>query len=129
MDTVPKTNRTWAAKFRDAFRGVKRGISGQSSFGVHGVMAGVVVAAAAALQVSQTDWCLLILCITGVLVAELFNSALEYLAQAVDHQHNEALGAALDIASGAVLVAAIGAAILGAIVFLPYLWQLAAVGS
>jgi diacylglycerol kinase len=92
----------------------------QASFGVHLAAAVLVVATAAWLQVSRVEWCLLLLCIASVFTAELFNSALESLAKAVDQQHNEHLRDALDIASGAVLVAAMGAAAVGATVLLPH---------
>lgn len=124
METGPKTKRTWAAKFRDALRGARLGVSGEISFLVHGVIGTLVLVAGAVFHVTATDWCLLTLCIAGVLVCELFNTALEAMARAVDEQHNAALGAALDIASGAVLVAAFGAASVGLIVFVPYLWPL-----
>jgi diacylglycerol kinase len=124
MQPTPNERRTWAAKFGGAIRGVGCGVAGESSFLVHGVAAVVVVAAAAALRVSVTEWCLLTLCIAGVLVSEMFNSALESMAKAVDQERNAALGEALDIASGAVLVAAVGSMFVGVIVFVPYLWPL-----
>ena len=57
------------------------------------------------LRVSRVDWSILLLCIFGVLTAELFNSALESVARAIDTRHNPHLAAALDIASAAVLPA------------------------
>ena len=59
----------------------------------------------------------LALAVAGVMAAELFNTALERLADAVDTEHNPTIGEALDIASAAVLVAALGAATVGSIVF------------
>lgn len=90
---------------------------GQSSFRVHLVMAAAVVLAAAVLGVTPLEWCVLLVCITAVFAAELFNSAIERLAREVDRNHNPAVGAALDIASGAVLVAALGSALIGCIIF------------
>lgn len=121
MSERRENRRTWFRRFRDAFRGMVIGMHGQASFGVHLPAALLVVAAAAWLQVQLVDWCLLLLCIASVLAAELFNSALESLAKAVNREHNPRLGDALDIASGAVLVAALGAMAVGGIVFLPYL--------
>lgn len=119
--TIPEKfnkNRSWSAKFRDAAVGVWLGIRGQSSFQVHVAAAIGVVAAAAALRASLVEWCLLVLCITVVMVAEMFNSALEWLAPAIDRQQNEHLAGALDIGSAAVLLASLGASIVGAIIFL-----------
>jgi diacylglycerol kinase len=110
--------RPWIAKFRDAVYGCALAVRGQSSFGVHLAMAGLVIVAAAALRVSLIEWCLLGLCIVAVLAAELFNTAIEYLAKAVNPQHDPNLGKALDIASGAVLLAALGAAAVGSTIFI-----------
>ncbi len=117
-DEFRPTPRSWPRKFRDAFCGIAIGVRGQASFGVHLVCAVGVLVAATLLRASLTEWCLLVLCITVVLSAEMFNSALEYLAKAIDRRENELLAAALDIASAAVLLAALGAAVVGAIVFL-----------
>lgn len=117
-DDFQPTERTWRAKFRDAFLGMGLGVRGQSSFRVHLVCAALVILAGAVLQISRLEWCLALLCITAVLAAELFNSALERMAKAIDRRHNADLGAALDIASGAVLVTAVGAAAVGAAIFL-----------
>lgn len=109
---------SWAAKFRRAFRGVKLGVRGQSSFFVHFFAASLVVAAAMALDADRTEWLLLAACIAAVLTAEMFNSALERLAKAVDTRFNPNVRDALDTASGAVLIAALGAATIGAVIFL-----------
>jgi diacylglycerol kinase len=109
--------RSWGCKFRDAFRGVKEGIRGQSSFFVHLFIAAVVIAAAVVLGVSRIEWCLLVLCIAGVLTAEMFNSALESMAKAITGDSHPHLGNSLDIGSAAVLLASIGATIVGAIIF------------
>ena len=69
------TQRAWSQKFRDAFRGVWIGMHEQTSFNVHLVAAVLVILVAIVLRVSLWEWCLLLLCITAVLVAEMFNSA------------------------------------------------------
>jgi diacylglycerol kinase len=116
--------RSWPRKFRCAFQGVATGIRGQSSFFVHLSSAALVVIAAVLLGVTWVQWCLLVLCITVVLAAEMMNSALERLAKSIDRSENNHVAAALDIASGAVLMAAIGAAVVGTIVFVVRIGQL-----
>ena len=113
-----RRKRSWPKKFRDAFRGVRVGVRGQSSFGVHFFFAGAVLVAAGLMRVTLVEWCLLLLCIAIVLTAEMFNSLLESMAKAITDQHNPHLADALDIGSAAVLVASIGASIVGAIIFL-----------
>ncbi len=117
----------WYAKFCNAFRGVKLGIRGESSFQVHFVFGVAVIVAGAVLRIADPrQWCLLLLCIAIVLSAELFNSALERMARAVSDEHDENVGAALDIGSAAVLVASLGAAAVGTIIFLARLGELLA---
>jgi len=120
-----REKRTWSAKFRDAFRGFREGIWGQHSFFVHFSLAGLVIATAAALQIDhRLEWCLLLLCIAGVLTAEMFNSALESLAKAITDEMDPHVGRALNIGSAAVLIASLGAAIIGVIIFLSRLGML-----
>jgi diacylglycerol kinase len=109
--------RSWSRRFRDAFRGMKEGVRGQSTFFVHFFAAAVVVAAAAVLRATFYEWCLLVLCIAAVFAAEMFNSAIESMAKAITGQSDPHLGNSLDIAAAAVLVASIGAAIVGAVIF------------
>lgn len=112
-----KTRRSWGEKFRAAFRGLWYGIVGQSSFAVHFAVAVAVIVLAALLQVSETEWCVLILSITAVMTAELFNSALEWLAPAITREYDRYIETALNVASAAVLLASIGSAVIGVIIF------------
>ncbi len=110
--------RTWSQKFADAFRGLARAVRSQSSFFVHLWVAAAVVAAAAVLRVSVVEWCLLVGAIGVVLVAEVFNTAIESLARALPVGRHPRIRDALDMAGGAVLLSAAAAAVIGAIVFL-----------
>jgi diacylglycerol kinase len=110
--------RGWAEKFADAFRGVKIGLRGQVSFCVHLFFAAAVIVAGAVLRMELIEWCLLALCITTVLAAEMFNTALESMARAITDEVHPDLGNALDIGSAGVLLSAIGAVLVGAILFM-----------
>jgi diacylglycerol kinase len=113
----PVHRRSWVKKFDDAFRGLKLGVRGHSSFFVHFFMAIVVIAAAATLRVGVIQWCILLGCVTAVIAAELLNSAIEILCRVLDVERLPNGKAPLDIAAGAVLAVAIGASIVGMIVF------------
>jgi diacylglycerol kinase len=117
-------SRPWSHKFVDAFRGLRRAVRSQNSFAVHLTVATAVIVAAAVLRVSLVEWCLLVGAIGFVLTAEVFNTAIESLARAHDVGRHPRIRDALDMASAAVLVAAITAALIGATVFLPKLWTL-----
>jgi diacylglycerol kinase len=119
--------RTWPQKFRDAFRGVGLGVWGQNSFLVHGFFTIAALVAGAVFQISLIEWLIVLLCIVTVWTAEMFNSALERLARAVSLKYDPHIRDALDIGSGAVLVAAIGAATIGGILFLFHFFKLVGV--
>lgn len=120
----PKKRRPWRDKFREAFRGTKRGIRGHSSFYVHFFFAAIVVAMAGVLECDWLEWCLLIGCIGFVFVAELFNSAVETLFHGLDEESKKRIHGCLDIAAGAVLVASLTAALVGGIIFVRRFWAL-----
>ncbi len=116
---MAKTRRNhWSLKFRNAFRGIRVGVTGQTSFYVHFAISALVFIAAVYLQVSMLEWCVLLLCMGLVLSAELFNSSIEFLAKAITDELDDDIRDALDIASGAVLMAAIFAAIIGATILI-----------
>lgn len=69
-------------------------------------------------EISRIEWIAVVLCIGGVLALEGMNSALEALADYVAPEHQPLIGRAKDLAAGAVLVFAMGAAVVGALIFL-----------
>ena len=111
-----KERRRWRDKFREAFRGVKLGVRGHSSFCVHFFFAVLALAAALALGCDLVEWCLIVFCIGLVLTAELVNSAIETLFHGLDPDAKKRMGRPLDIAAGAVLVASLTAVVIGALV-------------
>jgi diacylglycerol kinase len=116
--------RPWRDKFRAAFRGLKLGVRGHSSFSVHLFFTVLVAAAAIVLRCSPVEWCLLLGCIGIVLTAELFNSALETLLRGLDETTKMRVWPCLDIAAGAVLLASLFAVLIGCIIFVPLLIKL-----
>jgi diacylglycerol kinase len=114
---VPRRRRSWLFKFRCAFRGIKLGVRGHSSFFVHFFFAALVAVAAWVLRCGALEWCILLGCIGLVLTAELFNSAVETLFRGLDEATQERVWPCLDIAAGAVLLASLISAIIGGIVF------------
>ncbi len=116
----PKTsfrkNRSWWNRFAVACRGIKIAARLEVSFFVHLFVATAVLLAGAALKITRWEWCLITLCIASVLSAELLNTSLERIARVVTREENQDIRDSLDIASGAVLVAAIGAAVVGTLI-------------
>jgi undecaprenol kinase len=117
LSSARRPRRRWRDKFREALRGMRRGIRGHSSFFVHFFAAALVVLAAFAFRCNLFEWCLLLLCIGGVFVAELFNSAIEMLIRGLDPAAREHCKCCLDIAAGAVLMASVFATVIGTLIF------------
>ena len=91
----------------------------QSEFNarVHALASIVVIAAGFGLGIDRGEWLAVILAITAVWTAEAFNTAIEALGDAVSREDHPGIGRAKDVAAGSVLLAALGAATIGAIVF------------
>ncbi|WP_370652481.1 diacylglycerol kinase family protein [Aquabacterium sp.] len=70
--------------------------------------------------VSASDWRWLLLAMAMVWGAEAMNTAVEFLCDVVSPQYAPAVKGAKDIAAGAVLIAAVAAALIGALTFWPY---------
>jgi diacylglycerol kinase len=113
-----RPRRRWRDKVRVALRGVKLGVRGHSSFAVHFFFAALAVAAAVTLECSLAEWCLLFLCVGGVIAAELFNSAFVTLFRGLDEASRARWHGCLEISAGAVLVASATALLVGATIFL-----------
>jgi diacylglycerol kinase len=115
---------TWRRKFTYAFRGLARAWRGERSSYAHFAIATLVVVAAAALGCTSGEWCVLALATGGVLTAELFNSAIEYLGRAITDEERPEIRDALDIAAGAVLLASMTSVVIGLMVLGPRVWAL-----
>lgn len=104
-----------------AFRGLNFLFRGQPNAWIHLTAAIGVIIAGFLCHLSSIEWGVIIFAIGLVFSAELFNSAIEELVNKVSPEFHPLAGKVKDLAAGAVLVAAITAAIIGAIIFLPKL--------
>jgi len=116
VDLFRRARRSWIQKFSDASRGVKIAVRAEISFFVHLFVTMIVVLTGTVLGLSRLEWCLIVLCIAITLSAEMFNTAIEKLARVVTQETNSEIRDVLDIASGAVLLIAFGAAVLGILI-------------
>jgi diacylglycerol kinase len=115
---------SWAARTGKALRGIKLGARAHSSFFVQFFFALVAVVAGLVLRCDRIEWCILAGCIASVLSADLFYSAVETILSGLDRSARARVGAALDTASGAVLLVRLAAAIIGSILLLSRLYAL-----
>jgi len=109
--------------FHYAFQGILFALKSQHNAWIHLVATILVCIAGWMLRVSPADWRWLIIAIVLVWFAELMNTAFEYLCDVISPEFHISVKRAKDIAAGAVLVCALGAALIGLSVFWSYLYQ------
>lgn len=73
-------------------------------------------------HISPQEWMVLSLSISFVLALEALNSALEYLVDLYTQEYHPLAKKAKDVAAAAVLIASLGAAAVGGILFIPKLF-------
>lgn len=106
--------------FSYAFRGIITLIKEQQNAWIHLSITVLVIVAGIVLNIPAQQWIAVIVAIVMVWLAEALNTAIEIVCDLVSPDYHPLVKKAKDIAAGAVLVAAMGAAIIGVIIFLPY---------
>ena len=109
--------------FRFAARGIAYLFRTQPNFGVHALAAGLVVAFTLLLGTTPAETGVLLLAIGLVLAAEAFNTALEAVVDLASPGYHDLARTAKDTAAGAVLIAAVVAALTGLLILGPRLVQ------
>lgn len=102
-----------------AIRGIATLFQTQRNARIHLAFLLLAVVCGIVFEISPGEWCAVLLAAGLVLAAEALNTALEFLADVVHPEQHPGVGRAKDAAAGAVLIAAIAAAAVGAIVFVP----------
>lgn len=105
--------------FGYAFEGIFACVKTERNMKIHSVMAIMVVLAGTLLKISPIEWCICLILFGLVMALELVNTAVEAVVDLVTEEHKPLAKIAKDTAAGAVLTAAIMAAIAGLIIFLP----------
>ena len=113
----------WGKKFTVAISSILWSTQTQISFRVHLPITLAALGIAAWLKLEAWRWVAIVLAITIVLSAELLNTSIEQLVRVLHPQRDEGIKRALDTAAGAVLIAAIGAVIVGLVTMGIPLWD------
>lgn len=86
---------------------------------LHLVATTLVFCAGFLLELTIQEWCWIILAVVAVWTAEALNTSLEFLADAAMPEFHPLVAQAKDVAAGAVLITATGAALVGLLVMGP----------
>ncbi len=104
--------------FRHALNGLLLSFKTQRHLRIHFIAAVLVLVAGFVWQLSRAELLVLVFAISLVILSELFNTALETVVDLVTPDYHPLAKVAKDVAAGAVLVAAVNAALVGAVLFL-----------
>jgi diacylglycerol kinase len=124
--TSPFTIMGRLRSFKHAVMGIWLVLRSQHNAWLHAVATVLSLVLAGILHVvsrplSLGEWADLVLAIVLVWVAETFNTGLEVMADGLVHERHPVIKIAKDVAAAAVLMAAVGAVVVGAILFIPRL--------
>jgi len=107
--------------FTYAFYGINYALNSDQNLIIHLIVAMFVFAAGIILQVAPIEMAILGFTELVVITAEMINTALEKTVDLITREHRIEAKIAKDISSGMVLISAIGAVIIGLVIFIPHL--------
>ncbi len=107
--------------FRYAIEGLISSFKTERNMKIHILAMIIVIALGLIVRLNKIDWYICIILIVLVISSELFNTAIETIVDMISPEKNEKAKLVKDISAAAVLVLAIGAVIIGLMVFIPYL--------
>lgn len=113
--------------FRYAFRGLGVMLATQHNAWVHAFATVLAVAMGFGFGISAAEWCWVVVTAIAVWTAEALNTAFELLCDVASPDFHPIVEKSKDVAAGAVLISAIGALVVGGLIFGPRLsdWLLA----
>lgn len=117
-------NHSFLSSCKHAVEGIESAVKSERNLKIDICFAILVVLFGTFLGLETWEWIVCIAWIVLVIGAELFNTAIENIVDMVSPDINPSAKKAKDMAAGAVLFLALGAAISGLIIFIPKLLAL-----
>lgn len=112
-------NKKLINSFKYAFSGIATAFKSEKNMKIHFTMMMLVIIFGILLKISLNEWLVCIMLFCMVIGSEMINTAVENVVNLAMPTKNEVAKNAKDISAGAVLVFAIGSAIIGLIIFIP----------
>ena len=112
-------NKSLINSFKYACMGIKSAIKSERNMKIHVLATLIVIALGFFFKLTPLEWAACIFSIVIVIGGEMFNTAIETIVDLVSPNINPLAKKTKDIAAGAVLVLAIGALVVGLIIFIP----------
>lgn len=109
--------------FKNAIRGLFIAYKEERNLKIHFMISILVLLFAIFFNISNLELTLLLLVIMVVIAMEMLNTALERILDIISPKYNNNVGKIKDVAAGSVLVCAFIAAIIGILIFTPYVYE------
>lgn len=106
--------------YRYSMRGIWIAVSRDYNIRIHVAATIVVITLNILLGVTSTAWIISLMLSGLVLMAEIFNSAIEKLADKITKEQDQSIADIKDLASGAVTLLGFFALVCGVIIYRPY---------
>lgn len=107
--------------FQAAIAGLVWSLSTQPNFKIHLFLSAAALSAAYFLRITRIEVIVIVFTIVLGLVAEMINTAIESVTDLVTTQWKEKAKIAKDVSAGMMLAVAIGAVVVAALIFWPYI--------
>lgn len=106
--------------FYHAYQGVKYSLITQPNFRVHFLLAFTSLFLGVLVNLTSAEWLVLILTIFVVIITEMINTSIESVVDLISKEESLLARVAKDTSAGAVLIAAVGSLVIGAVIFIPH---------
>jgi diacylglycerol kinase (ATP) len=108
-----------------AITGVKMFLMQERNAKIHTAATIIVLSLGCFLSINKMEWIVLLFCISFVFITEMLNTAIEKTLDFYTIKHEPRIAFIKDVAAGAVLIAALTSTIIGAIIFIPKIYNYA----
>lgn len=110
--------------FGHALDGINYALNHDQNLVIHFIVAFTIIIASIFLGLTAFEMGLLGVTMLVVIISEMLNTSIEKVIDLITREHHVSAKIAKDVASGMVLLTAIGASLIGILVFLPHVLQL-----
>lgn len=105
--------------FKAAFEGIASTYKKEQNIKIHTIISLIVVLGGFIFKINYIEWLVCLVLIGFVMMAEFFNTAIEYVVDLASPEIHPLAKAAKDTASAGVLMMAIISALIGCVIFIP----------
>ncbi len=112
----------FVAGFGYAFHGLWYALRTQRNARVHTAIATLAILISIFFRISAVEFAMIFVAITGVFIAEMFNTVIEVCVDLASPTYHPLAKIAKDVAAGAVLLSAMLSVVIGLFVLGPHVW-------